>query len=65
MGKIVGEAMEDMENEAYYEEEADEWAAWEGMDDETIGKTEIDETAYFLRCMKWSVMSNILSLRWE
>jgi hypothetical protein len=37
MGKILGQAMEDLENEGYYDEEGDEWEAWEGMDEETIG----------------------------
>lgn len=41
MGKLVDDAMADLYDEPYYGDEDDEWAAWEGMDDEVIGKREI------------------------
>lgn len=37
MGKLLSDAMDDMEEEDYYEEK-DEWAAWNGMDEEVIGR---------------------------
>lgn len=36
MGKLINDAFDDMDQEDHYQED-DEWAAWEGMDEELIG----------------------------
>lgn len=52
MGRLVEDAMTDLYDEPYYEEEVDEWAAWEGMDEALIGRRFGDKMSYSAKSMR-------------
>jgi hypothetical protein len=45
MGKLISDAFDDLDQEDYYEE-TDPWAAWEGMEEDIIGRLKSPDTLF-------------------